>query len=111
MEAGLRMRATNRAAVATTALLALAGLGLGLWPLPQAKAQAGLEEKAPPALPGDNPAPVPVHRHKPVRLRVHPLAQTLGPDSVRQCVSWLATEYRPSGTVIVPRMRCWWEHG
>jgi hypothetical protein len=30
---------------------------------------------------------------------------------VRQCVSWLATENRPSGTVIVPRMRCWWEHG
>ncbi len=32
-----------------------------------------------------------------------------GPGAVRQCVSWLATEYRPSGKVIVPHMRCWWE--
>jgi hypothetical protein len=31
-----------------------------------------------------------------------------GPNAVRDCTSWLATEYRPSGTVIVPRMRCWW---
>jgi hypothetical protein len=110
------MRAMNRAAVAATAaVLALAGLGvglglgLGLWPLTPAKAQAGLEEKAPPAPPSESRAPV--HRHKPVRIRVHPLTQTLGPDAVRQCVSWLATENRPSGTVIVPRMRCWWEHG
>jgi hypothetical protein len=26
----------------------------------------------------------------------------------RECVSWLAREFRPSGTVIVPRLRCWW---
>jgi len=32
-----------------------------------------------------------------------------GPGGVRQCTSWLAKENRPSGTVIVPRMRCWWE--
>lgn len=32
-----------------------------------------------------------------------------GPGAVRQCGSWLAAEYRPSGTVIVPKMRCWWE--
>jgi hypothetical protein len=31
------------------------------------------------------------------------------PNAVRQCYSWLATEYRVSGTVIVPQMRCWWE--
>jgi hypothetical protein len=34
-----------------------------------------------------------------------------GPNAVRQCTAWLATEYRPSGTVIVPRTRCWWEQG
>jgi hypothetical protein len=34
-----------------------------------------------------------------------------GPNAVRQCVSWLAPEYRPSGTVITPHMRCWWERG
>jgi hypothetical protein len=31
-----------------------------------------------------------------------------GPRAVRQCVSRLVPEARPSGTVIVPRTRCWW---
>jgi hypothetical protein len=34
-----------------------------------------------------------------------------GPGFVRQCASWLRQEYRPSGTVIVPKMQCWWEPG
>ncbi len=34
-----------------------------------------------------------------------------GPYAVRQCVSRLVQEHRPSGTVIVPRMRCWWARG
>src|ERR1700674_1916696 len=32
-----------------------------------------------------------------------------GPNGVRHCVNRYVTERRPSGTVIVPRMRCWWE--
>ena len=32
-----------------------------------------------------------------------------GPGFVRQCSARLVQEYRPSGTVIVPRMQCWWE--
>jgi hypothetical protein len=32
-----------------------------------------------------------------------------GPGAVRQCTSWLTPENRASGTVIVPKMRCWWE--
>ncbi len=31
-----------------------------------------------------------------------------GPGYARQCTSWLEPEARPSGTVIVPRMRCGW---
>lgn len=31
-----------------------------------------------------------------------------GPNSVRICNAWYEQEYRPSGTVIVPRMRCYW---
>ena len=31
-----------------------------------------------------------------------------GPGAVRQCVANYVQEFRPSGTVIVPRMRCWW---
>lgn len=34
-----------------------------------------------------------------------------GPGYVRECKSWLAQEARPSGTVIVPRMNCWWRPG
>jgi hypothetical protein len=49
-------------------------------------------------------------RRAPPRIVIRPLGRTHpGPNSVRQCVSWLEPEYRPSGTVIVPRMHCWWE--
>jgi hypothetical protein len=34
-----------------------------------------------------------------------------GPGFVRECTSWLAPENRPSGPVIVPKMRCWWQPG
>jgi hypothetical protein len=34
-----------------------------------------------------------------------------GPGYVRQCNAQLVKEYRPSGTVIVPVQRCWWEPG
>ncbi len=34
-----------------------------------------------------------------------------GPNAVRQCSDWYVTEYRPSGTVITPQMRCRWVPG
>src|SRR4029079_15255946 len=34
-----------------------------------------------------------------------------GPGYVRQCIAQLVQQYRPSGTVIVPVTRCWWERG
>src|SRR5262249_33171007 len=34
-----------------------------------------------------------------------------GPGFVRQCVAHLVQEHRPSGTVIGPTTRCWWERG
>ena len=34
-----------------------------------------------------------------------------GPGGVRQCRSWLAQEFRPSGPVVVPKMSCWWVRG
>jgi hypothetical protein len=34
-----------------------------------------------------------------------------GPGFVRDCVGWLEPEWRPSGTVIVPRRRCAWVPG
>jgi hypothetical protein len=34
-----------------------------------------------------------------------------GPDAVRDCTATYVQEYRPSGTVIVPRMNCFWRRG
>ena len=43
------------------------------------------------------------------RVTIHPRQTQAGRNSVRQCRAQLVKEYRVSGTVIVPRMQCWWE--
>jgi len=43
------------------------------------------------------------------RITIRPRHRQLTANSVRQCRAQLVKEYRPSGTVIVPRMQCWWE--
>ena len=35
----------------------------------------------------------------------------LGPNAKRECHVRYVQDYRPSGTVIVPRMQCWWVNG
>ena len=35
----------------------------------------------------------------------------LPPTAKRACNAWYEQEFRPSGTVIVPRMRCYWVNG
>jgi hypothetical protein len=47
-------------------------------------------------------------RRAPPRIRVTRQARWLPPDAVRECQAWYVQEYRPSGTVITPRMQCWW---
>ena len=44
---------------------------------------------------------------RPPRIHVRPGGRLL----YRDCKFWLAQEYRPSGTVIVPRQYCWWVRG
>jgi hypothetical protein len=34
-----------------------------------------------------------------------------GPRGVRHCVNRYVTEQRPSGPVVVPKVRCWWTRG
>ncbi|MDB5652463.1 MAG: hypothetical protein JWQ94_76 [Tardiphaga sp.] len=34
-----------------------------------------------------------------------------GPNAVRDCTATLVQEFRPSGTVIVPHMNCFWRRG
>lgn len=51
------------------------------------------------------------HRRPPTRIRVHPRYQRLSPNAVRECSATYVQEFRPSGTVIVPRMHCFWRQG
>lgn len=44
-------------------------------------------------------------------LRVERRRTYLPPNAVRTCDAWYEQEFRPSGTVIVPRMRCRWVTG
>jgi hypothetical protein len=34
-----------------------------------------------------------------------------GPNAKRECVARYVEERRPSGTVVTPRMHCWWVPG
>ena len=61
---------------------------------------------------------VPPPRKKP-RLRVYPQVEpdgvypryNPGPGAVRECNATYVQEFRPSGTVIVPHMNCYWRRG
>lgn len=62
-------------------------------------------------------------RRPPTRLRVYPTFRYgrgdpdivpryfPGPNAVRDCTAHYVQEYRPSGTVITPRMHCVWRPG
>jgi Ni/Co efflux regulator RcnB len=61
-------------------------------------------------------------RRPPPRLRVYPSYPGYSPDdvypryfpgrnAVRDCTATLVQEFRPSGTVITPRMHCFWRPG
>ncbi|TWB93710.1 hypothetical protein FBZ93_110317 [Bradyrhizobium macuxiense] len=55
---------------------------------------------------------VPIYRSRPdhwepdVIPRYNP-----GPNAVRECTATYVQEHRPSGTVITPRMNCFWRPG
>ncbi len=69
----------------------------------------------------DEPSARPPVRRPPTRLRIYPRYQAEpdgvypryfpGPNAVRECNATYVQEYRPSGTVIVPRMSCHWRRG
>jgi hypothetical protein len=75
-------------------VLALAGLPLAAVPQ-HAAAQSStiIVQGAPPA------------RVRP-RIQINPR-----PLLYRRCVDWYELQYRPSGTVLYPQMRCWWVRG
>ena len=85
-----KLSVMGRMGFLTAMSLALAGLLLGA---------------AAPASAQDSPPPPRVRPH----IVVHPRSAEPGPNAKRYCRSWLAKEYRPSGTVITPQMTCWWQ--
>ncbi len=100
-----------------TAALLLAFVGAISLPDGVAQAQtASTEIRLAQAVPPDAPPP---RRRPPTRLRVQPYYQpdgvypryNPGPDAVRECNATYVQEYRPSGTVIVPHMSCYWRRG
>jgi len=96
-------RSMHARSAAAALILAPVFLGLVTFPQPRAFAQDRMAAATSFAQASEPPRRVP-------RIVVRPLPRTHpGPNSVRQCVSWLEPEYRPSGTVIVPRMHCLWE--
>jgi len=49
-----------------------------------------------------------VVRRTPRRVRIYRGSNYPGPNSKRVCNAHYEQEYRPSGTVIVPRVNCYW---
>jgi hypothetical protein len=47
-------------------------------------------------------------RRAPRRVHIYGRPRGPGPNSVRICNAHYEQEFRPSGTVIVPRMHCYW---
>jgi hypothetical protein len=53
---------------------------------------------------------VPIYRSNQWEPDVYPRYNP-GPNAVRDCTATYVREFRPSGTVITPRMNCYWRPG
>jgi hypothetical protein len=105
-----------------SAVLSLAFAGIFLLPVAAAQAQTVPQLQAVQAL---QPAGTDLSaqrrrvRRPPTRIRVYPRYDPddvypryfPGRNAVRDCTATLVEEFRPSGTVITPRMNCFWRPG
>jgi hypothetical protein len=64
----------------------------------------GQTQTAPIAQPGETYFPPPRYARR--RIEINPRSL-----QYRRCVDWYELQYRPSGTVLYPQMRCWWVRG
>jgi hypothetical protein len=83
-------------------VLALAGLPLAV-ASPHAAAQPSAQSSI--IIVQGAPPNAPPARARP-RIQINPR-----PLLYRRCVDWYELQYRPSGTVLYPQMRCWWVRG
>jgi hypothetical protein len=64
-------------------------------------AQHAAAQTSPSAQPNQPPP-----RYARPRIEINPR-----PPLYRRCVDWYELQYRPSGTVLYPQMKCWWVRG
>jgi hypothetical protein len=106
--------------IVTAAILA-ACAGILLLPGAQAQTVRSGWHRVPAAQPVATEISAQRRVRPPARVRVYP-RYWLEPDgvypryypgrnAVRDCTATYQPEYRPSGTVIVPRMSCYWRRG
>ena len=62
------------------------------------------QQTSPLAEPSLTTPPAPLHARRRIDINPRPLLY-------RRCVDWYELQYRPSGTVLYPQMRCWWVRG
>jgi len=104
-----------------TATILAAFAGILLLPAAQAQTVRARLHRAPAAQPVVTEMSAQKRARPPTRLRVYPRSW-LEPDevypryypgrnAVRDCTAFYQPEYRPSGTVIVPHMSCYWRRG
>jgi hypothetical protein len=103
------------------AVLALAVAGTFLLPVAGAPAQTAPRQpivQASQAAGTDLSAQSRRVRRPPTRIRVYPRYDPNvypryfpGRNAVRDCTATYVQEFRPSGTVITPRMNCFWRPG
>ena len=108
--------------IATGALLvALVGVMAGP-SLPAAAAQAQAKPAARATAPLATATDFSAQRRRPLRrIPIYPRRDEWqpdvyprynpGPNAVRDCTATYVQEYRPSGTVITPRLNCYWRPG
>src|SRR5947209_11905270 len=103
-----------------TAALALAIAGTILLPRGAQARTTPRMQVAPNSPPATDVSAQTRHRRPPARIRVYP--RDYDPDdvypryfpgrnAVRDCTAHLVQEFRPSGTVITPRLNCFWRPG
>ena len=104
-----------------SAVLSLALAGTFLLPVAAAQAQTAPRVQAAPAQSAgtDISAQSRRYRRPPTRIRVYPRYDPddvypryfPGRNAVRDCTATYVEEFRPSGTVITPRLNCFWRPG
>ena len=81
-------------------------IGLALLAIVAASPMPAAAETTPGATAAVTPSDLSAQQRVRPRIRVYP-----GRLLYRECTFRLVQEWRPSGTVIVPRQRCWWVRG